>query len=334
MLLRMLLRGKTRLFATASDSARAAFRHCSRPPARRKHNHEIRVLPRMHRQGQHARGRPRHEVAGRRARHRARGAGRRGLLRLLRDQGGQPRLHFMLNARILAMAAGAIWRSSRSATPARPTRCRPAGACRRSQGHALSLLEKLKQAGVSYDATPRVRHFAAHPGRRDRHRRVAPHDHPSARRAEGCALRVLPFVSRPWAPPGSRRSSTSWYRRGRNGGAGATRQRLLRLSHPDGERGAGRPHLGQVPRALRRCAGRLHRDHQPAVPHRAGHLPVPGGERRRRASTFRCCTSSSCWRWRSAHRRRRSGWTATWFRPIAWCARWKRAAADARVGER
>ena len=71
-----------------------------------------------------------------------------------------PTLHFMLNARILSMAAA---RDLEILTICDTCQANLLETSRRLQDDAnarLTLLEKLKSAGVRYDKTPRVRHFA------------------------------------------------------------------------------------------------------------------------------------------------------------------------------
>ena len=71
-----------------------------------------------------------------------------------------PTLHFMLNARILSMAAK---RNLEILTICDTCQANLLETSRRMQDDAnarLTLLEKLKNAGVNYDKTPRVRHFA------------------------------------------------------------------------------------------------------------------------------------------------------------------------------
>lgn len=71
-----------------------------------------------------------------------------------------PTLHFMLNARILSMAAE---RNLEILTICDTCQANLLETSRRLQNDAqarVTLLEKLKRAGVHYDKTPRVRHFA------------------------------------------------------------------------------------------------------------------------------------------------------------------------------
>jgi succinate dehydrogenase / fumarate reductase cytochrome b subunit len=71
-----------------------------------------------------------------------------------------PDLHFMLNARILDMAAARDLQILTICDTCQSNLLQTSRTLQQQSLVSLSLLEKLKQAGVGYDRTPRVRHFA------------------------------------------------------------------------------------------------------------------------------------------------------------------------------
>ena len=72
-----------------------------------------------------------------------------------------PDLHFMLNARILSMAAERDLQILTICDTCQANLLQTSRTLLQQSQTQLSLLKKLKQAGVGYDKTPRVRHFAA-----------------------------------------------------------------------------------------------------------------------------------------------------------------------------
>lgn len=72
-----------------------------------------------------------------------------------------PDLHFMLNARILAMAAERELEILTICDTCQANLLQTSRTLQEQSQAQLSLLERLKRGGVDYGATPRVRHFAA-----------------------------------------------------------------------------------------------------------------------------------------------------------------------------
>jgi succinate dehydrogenase / fumarate reductase, cytochrome b subunit len=72
-----------------------------------------------------------------------------------------PDLHFMLNARILSMAAERDLQILTICDTCQANLLQTSRVLAEQSQARLSLLEKLKQAGVRYNETPRVRHFAS-----------------------------------------------------------------------------------------------------------------------------------------------------------------------------
>ena len=238
-----------------------------------------------------------------------------------------PTLHSMLNARILAMAAAQGLEILTICDTCQANLSETSRRMRDDDDAKRSLLERLKSAGVSYGATPPVRHIArivAEDIGMDALRRQV--THPLA------GLRVAPFACchsfrGPGSSAGSREILTDLV-----GAAGATPVpvrldsdccgfHILMVNEALSARAAGK--------FLARCA-EMQADcvvttsplchtaldiYQKQAPAR------PVG-----ASTFRCCTSSRCSRSRAAPHPLRRGSTATWFRPAVSCASWRRTA--------